>query len=118
MLEFILEGAKSKGFDEKKIYQVRLVAEEVLVNIINYAYPDKTGDVEVTLFPEESKGLKVEVADSGISFNPLSRPDPDISAPIEERNIGGLGIYLLRNIMEEVDYKRENNRNILTFRKY
>lgn len=118
MLEFIIEEARNKRFDDKKIYQVRLVAEEVLVNIISYAYPGKNGDIEITLMPEESKGLKVEVRDSGIPFDPLSRPDPDINAPIEERDIGGLGVYLMRKLMDEVNYKREGDRNILTFIKY
>jgi anti-sigma regulatory factor (Ser/Thr protein kinase) len=118
MLEFVKKGARSKGFDDKKINHMQLAAEEVLVNIINYAYPGRTGDVEIRLMLEESKGLKVEVIDSGIPFNPLARPEPDINAPIEQRNIGGLGVYLLRRLMNEITYKREGERNILTFTKY
>jgi serine/threonine-protein kinase RsbW len=118
MIDFIKDGARSKGFDEKKINQVQLAAEEVLVNIINYAYPDKNGEIEIILKPEENKGFVVEVIDSGIAYNPLLRPDPDVNLPMEKREIGGLGVYLLRKLMDKVSYKRENNSNILTFIKY
>ncbi len=113
MLEFILGKAKTLGFDDKKIYQIQLAAEEVLVNIINYAYPDKNGDIEITITPKENEALEIEIADWGFAFDPLSLPEPDLCAPLEERKIGGLGIYLLRKIMDEVSYKRQDERNIL-----
>ena len=115
MLLWILEEAKTLGFAEQKLYQIRLVAEEVLVNIINYGYPDKNGDIQINLIPKEKESLTIEVVDSGISFDPLSRPDPDLSLPLEDRKIGGLGVFLLRKLMDEVSYKRQDNRNILTF---
>jgi anti-sigma regulatory factor (Ser/Thr protein kinase) len=117
MLEFINKGATDLGFDDKKKNQIRLASEETLVNIINYAYPDKTGDIEITYTSKEGKELEVQIADWGVSFNPLTTKEPDISAPLEKRKVGGLGIYMLRKIMDKVDYKRQENRNILTFTK-
>ncbi len=115
MMEFIRKTAIDQGFDTKQLNHIELASEEVLVNIINYAYPDRTGDIEITLTPQENKGLEIQVVDWGLAFDPLSVPEPDICVPPQERKIGGLGVYLLRKIMDEVYYKREDNRNILTF---
>jgi serine/threonine-protein kinase RsbW len=118
MLEFITAQARTLGFDDKRINQIQLASEELLINIINYAYPDKNGEIEITCRPKQAKGLEVEIADSGIPFNPLTQPQPDINAPLEDRKIGGLGIHLVRNTMDGVNYKRQGGRNILTFIKY
>jgi len=115
MLDFILSQARFMGFSEKKISQIQLAAEEVLVNVINYAYPDKRGDIEITLNTRDGVVLEVVVVDWGFAFNPLELPEPDLCAELEDRKIGGLGIYLLRKLMDEVSYKRENDRNILAF---
>ena len=115
MLGFIISTARASGFDDKKINQIQLASEELLVNVINYAYPDRDGEVEITCEFKQGKGLEVEIADSGIPFNPLSRPEPDTKTPIEKRKIGGLGIHLVRNTMDEVNYKRQEGRNILSF---
>lgn len=118
MVGFIGEGAEKQGFDQKTIHQIHLACEEALVNVIHYAYPDGNGDIELTYDLNEEKGLVIEIIDWGIPFNPLSLPEPDIEASIEDRKIGGLGIYMMRNIMDEVHYKREQGRNILTLVKY
>jgi serine/threonine-protein kinase RsbW len=117
-INFIKEGARSLGFDDRKISQIQLASEEVLVNIINYAYAGKDGNIEITYTPKNSKALEIEIVDWGIPFNLLEQPSPDISAPIENRKIGGLGIYLVRNTMDEVNYKRYEDRNSLTLIKY
>jgi anti-sigma regulatory factor (Ser/Thr protein kinase) len=117
-LDFIKQHARDLGFDEKKIYWIQLASEEVLANIINYAYKDSKGNMEITCTVKEGKGLKVQVVDWGISFDPLQMSEPDIRAPMENRKIGGLGVYLLRQTMDEVDYKRQDDKNILTFVKY
>jgi serine/threonine-protein kinase RsbW len=117
MLGFIREKAKALGFDDKTINQIQLASEELLVNVINYAYPDINGEIEITCTPKQNKGLEVEIVDSGIPFNPLSQPEPDTKAPLEKRKIGGLGIHLIRNTMDELNYKRQEGRNIFTFLK-
>lgn len=118
MLGFIRSGAEERGFSSKKMNQVQVASEEALVNVIRYAYPDKDGSVEITYNAKEGKGLVIQIIDWGVPFDPLSLPEPDIDAPIEDREVGGLGIYMMRNIMDEVSYEREGDRNILTLVKY
>ena len=118
MLAFIEQGAKKLGFDAQKLNGMRLTSEEVLVNIINYAYPDKQGNIEITYEVKEDMRFVVEIIDWGIPFDPLSLPKPDVEAPLEKRKVGGLGIYLIRTIMDEVNYRRDQDRNILTLTKY
>jgi len=118
MLDFIGQRAKGLGFDAKKLNGIRLASEEALVNVINYAYPDKQGSMEIAYDSKDDKRLVVEIIDWGIPFNPLLMPEPDIESPVERRKIGGLGIYLARSIMDEVSYRREEDRNILTLIKY
>ncbi len=122
MLEFIRNGVKELDLSSKEINQIQIAAEEPLVNIISYAYPDGNGNIEITYSiensAEEGRKLVIQITDWGVEFDPLSLPDPDIDAPIEEREIGGLGVYMMRNIMDEVLYKREGDRNILTLVKH
>ena len=66
----------------------------------------------------EKKGLEIIIADEGIPFNPLSVPEPDVHVPIEERMIGGLGIFMIRKLADDVTYERDGNRNVLTLVKY
>ncbi len=117
MFAFIREAAALQGFEEEKANKIQLACEEALVNVINYAYPDKNGELEIT-YTNKENGLEIEIIDSGIAFDPLSLPEPDINAPIEKRGVGGLGVYLMRKIMDEVTYKRDGQRNILTLVKY
>ena len=114
MLSFINEGAKACDFDEKKIFSLRLACEEALVNVINYAYPGKDGELVVTYRIKEGNDLEIEIKDAGIPFDPLAKSMPDINAPLLERKIGGLGIYLIRKTMDAVSYRREDDKNIFT----
>jgi len=118
MLSCIEAAAEKLGFDHKKINQVRLAAEEILVNIINYAYPGEEGKIEVNCRQREGKALEIEIADWGFAFDPLAMATPDITLPLEKRGIGGLGVFLVRKLMDEVTYKRQDDRNILTIVKY
>ena len=117
MISFIKKSAEGLGLDAKKVGQIQLAAEEILINVINYAYPDTTGDIEITCSARDGAGLAVSIADSGIAFNPLELPEPNINTPVAERKIGGLGIFLVRKTMDQVTYTRQDNRNILTFTK-
>ena len=94
---------------------INLVLEEALSNIIFYAFDDKNKH-EITLIFEHNK-LTICITDNGIPFNPLKQDTPDINLPAEERPIGGLGIYLISQIMDEMKYSRENNQNVLTLHK-
>jgi serine/threonine-protein kinase RsbW len=114
MLQFIRNCAEQQGFSKREVNKIQVAAEEALVNVISYAYPDDGGDVEIRCNAKGAEGLVIEIIDWGIPFDPLSLPEPDTEAPPEEREVGGLGIHIMRNIMDEVGYKREGDRNILT----
>ncbi|MDD5254944.1 MAG: ATP-binding protein [Candidatus Omnitrophica bacterium] len=113
LLAFVKKEAAGAGFDEKTSNQVQLAFEEAVVNVINYAYPAAEGSIDVEA-SEGAEGLTIVISDTGIPFDPLSMPEPNINAPLEERRIGGLGVYMFRRIMDKVAYKREGGRNILT----
>jgi len=112
---FAHSGAASFGLNNKKITAIELALEEALVNIFNYAYPEGGGLVEVRFGPRNEKKFVVEIVDEGMPFDPLSRSDPDVTQGVEEREIGGLGILLIKEMMDHVEYRRENTMNVLTF---
>ena len=82
---------------------------------VNYAYEDGDGDVSLGIaYDEESRMFTFRMADKGVPFNPLKKPDPDITLSAEEREIGGLGIFITKKTMDSVEYTYENGENILT----
>ena len=93
--------------------KLQLVCEELYTNIFSYAYPDKEGYVEVIL-KKEDNSLTCIFRDWGIPYNPLERPDPDVTLPPETRECGGLGIYLVKNSVDEISYEYTDNSNVLT----
>lgn len=97
------------------VYQVDLVLEELIVNTMNYGYDDDAShEIEITLTSDEDV-FTVEIIDDGHAFNPLDdAPEPDLDSGIEDRPIGGLGIHLMRVMMDDVHYHREENKNHLT----
>ena len=106
------------GFDSSEQYNLVLVAEEIITNIISYAYADETEhSIEVSLSYDNGL-LTVIVTDDGRPFNPLDAPSPDLDASLEDRPIGGLGIALVKSLMDQVSYQRESNRNVLTLVKH
>jgi len=93
---------------------LNLVLEEAVSNVIFYAFKDKEKhEINISISLEENN-LTIEISDEGIPFDPTLRNKPDLSLPAEERPIGGLGIFLITKIMDSVNYKRLNNKNILT----
>jgi anti-sigma regulatory factor (Ser/Thr protein kinase) len=86
--------------------------EEIFVNIAHYAYTPETGSVTIRMSVQEN--IVIEFEDSGKPYNPLEKEDPDIKASAEEREVGGLGIFMVKKIMDKVEYRREGNKNILT----
>ena len=106
-----------EGFEcPMKIQTAICVAiEEVFVNVARYAYPDSEGDMTLHIgFDEKSRNVTFRMSDKGVPFNPLKKPDPDITLSAEEREIGGLGIFITKKTMDTVSYAYENNENILT----
>ena len=93
------------------IFKVNLVLDELWVNVVHYS--GATGDVEISLDTDADE-VRLEIADDGRPFDPLTETvEPDIDAPLEDRPIGGLGIFLVREMMDDLRYKRENGKNRL-----
>jgi len=97
-----------------RIMALEMSVEEALVNIIKYAYPGTKGYFEVSCRKTPDNKIIVEISDEGLPFDVLAKADPDVTLSVEERQIGGLGIYLMKKLMDEVRYRRENGKNILT----
>ena len=99
--------------------QISVAIDEVLNNIASYAYGGDTGQVTVRLeiAEEDRKSVHISFIDTGIPYNPLEREDPDITLSAEKREIGGLGIYMVKKSMDSVEYQYENGHNILTIKK-
>ena len=104
-------------FDAKVIRQIDLVVEEIFVNIAKYAYQNEEGTCNLIVGNEQNKKVVLVFEDKGIRFNPLENRDPDVTLPASERNIGGLGIYITKNTMDNIEYRFDNNKNILTITK-
>jgi len=113
-MDVVSRCAKEQGFTQKRINEIELAMEEALVNIFNYAYQDNTGDVEVICSLNNDLFI-VDIIDSGIPFNVLSHKDPDLTSDISEREIGGLGVFLMKKLTDDIQYRRENEKNILRF---
>jgi len=113
-LAFTVERARRSGFDSQRIRQVELVLEEVLVNIMEYAYPGESGMVTLQVENRKPERLVFEIRDRGKPFNPLQRKDPDVESPLSTRPVGGLGVFLIKELADELFWKRQENENCLT----
>lgn len=115
--EFFNTELRNIGFRKNDIEQVLLVAEEIFINIAKYAYRDETGNCNIKIHVNNENVLVCTFEDSGTPFNPLKRNDPDLGVSAKERNVGGLGIYISKNIMDNIEYQYKNNKNILIITK-
>lgn len=115
--EFVDTVCESLGFDPATTMQLNLALEEAVVNVMNYAYPpDTKGDIHIVAEADD-KRLKFTVSDNGMPFDPTTHRSVDTTLSAEERPIGGLGIHLITQLMDSVNYERKNNMNVLTLRK-
>ncbi len=111
------EYGKSHYIDQEVIQDVNLVFEEAVSNIIFYGYEDaEAHQVEVRIAISEGL-LCVEIQDDAMPYNPLETPEPDLEIPFEDREIGGMGVHLMRSLMDELAYKREGEHNVLLMKK-
>ncbi|MBO7345574.1 MAG: SpoIIE family protein phosphatase [Clostridia bacterium] len=118
VLAFIEQKLETFNCSMKLQTAICVAIEEVFVNVAHYAYKDGDGIVEFNItFDEESRKVTFQMIDSGIPFDPLKKEDPDISLSAEERNIGGLGIFITKKTMDNLSYAYENGKNILTMTK-
>lgn len=112
--EFVEEICEQAGFDMSVTMSLNLALEEAVTNVIDYAYPEGTeGNVDI-VGEISGKQLKFIISDTGQPFDPTAQATADITLGVEERPIGGLGIFLVRQIMDNVIYQRQNGVNKLT----
>jgi serine/threonine-protein kinase RsbW len=107
---------QARGIASRIVHRFNLALEEVLTNVVSYAFAAPGRHVIDVAIVHDSEALTATVSDDGTEFDPLARPTPDLQAPMEQRRVGGLGIHLVRELSESVGYTRENGRNVLTFR--
>lgn len=99
----------------KTAMSLTVAIEEIFVNVAHYAYPNGSGTATLAIEHDRDKNeILFRMTDSGVPFNPLAKPDPDITLPAEKRKIGGLGIFMMKKTMDEVFYANQNGENILT----
>ena len=114
VLGFVDETLESYECPMKIQMAVCVAIEEVFVNVAHYAYGDGEGDMTLGIgFDEESRNITFRMSDKGKPFDPLKKPDPNIALSAEEREIGGLGIFIVKKTMDEITYTYENDENIL-----
>lgn len=117
-LETITAAVEAFGDAEKwpadLVFRINLVLEELGLNIINYGGTDDLGEIEITL-TSGPESLTIEIVDNGRPFDPLTdAPEPDLESSVKDRAVGGLGVYLVRTMMDKLHYRRDGGRNYLT----
>ena len=116
---FVEEQLEQVGCPMKAQMQIDIAIDELFSNIAQYAYTPKTGKatvrVEVT---ENPMAVVISFIDNGIPYDPLAKADPNVSLPADERQIGGLGIFMVKKSMDEINYEYKNGQNVLTIKKH
>ncbi|WP_330366885.1 anti-sigma factor antagonist [Butyrivibrio sp. WCD3002] len=118
VMAFIEETLDEAGAAPKTAMQVNLAVEEIFVNIAHYAYAPGKGNAAILVNVDKEAGeLSVQFRDTGVPYNPLEKEDPDLTIPVAERQIGGLGIFMTKKVMDDVIYEHKDGQNILTLKK-
>lgn len=103
---------QSCGVPKRQTFEINLALDELFTNIISHGFPDEDEhQVQVTCAKEEGL-LKITIEDDGIPFNPMDAPHPNLKCAFKDREIGGLGIHLIRSYMDQIEYNRKNGKNV------
>ena len=115
--EVLTAFAQQQGWSSQFLFETNIALEELLTNIISYGYEDEqVHDIALRL-SDATHELTIEMEDDGRPFNPLETPNPDVTLPLEEREVGGLGIYLVRQFMTDLIYQRAEGKNRIMLKK-
>ncbi|MCR5238217.1 MAG: ATP-binding protein [Lachnospiraceae bacterium] len=118
VLAFVDQRLEENDCPMKVQTQIDIAVEEIFVNIASYAYSPEKGNAEIGVeVSDDPLEVTIRFADSGIPYDPLAKEDPDITLPAEERPIGGLGIYMVKKSMDNVEYEHKDGQNIFIIRK-
>ena len=118
VLSFLDPLLEKNGFSKKAQIELNIAVEELFVNIARYAYNPEVGLTEVRVEVEpEPPQVSITFIDHGVPYDPLAKDDPDLTLSAEERQIGGLGVFLVKKTMDDVNYEYKDGQNILTLKK-
>ena len=121
ILKHLHENALRLNVSSKVVNQINIVVDEIFSNVVYYAFKDNNNSDKFFCFSysfeEENRTIILEFKDNGNPFDPFEKDDPDIDASLNEREVGGLGIYIVKQIMDTYSYQRINNENIVTITK-
>lgn len=107
VMAFIVEAARQAGFDDKAVAQIEISVDEACANVVDHAYEGMApGEMEVS-FHKDDRQLTITVRDWGRTFDLDSVPVPDVTAPLEERELGGLGLFFMRRMMDSLEYRSD-----------
>ena len=119
VIDFINGELEANDCPMKTQIQIDIAVEEIFVNIAHYAYPSQINDAVVGCsFEENPRAVKISFIDTGTPYNPLEKEDPDVTLSVEERQVGGLGIYMVKKSMDEVSYEHNDGHNIFHIKKF
>ena len=119
IMDFVEGRLRKTGCPMNVIMQINVAVEEIFTNVSSYAYAPGTGNVTVGVYTEDDNSeITIKFIDSGQPYDPLAKEDPDITLTAEDRQIGGLGIYLVKQVMDEVKYEYKEGCNVLELKKY
>lgn len=113
----IAEFSRKHAVSDKTIFTLHLALDEILTNIISYGYSDTEEHKIDIRYSLQKDFLKLEITDDSNPYDPANAPEPDINASLENRKIGGLGIYLIKNMLDDIKYSSENGKNTLVLTK-
>ncbi len=118
LISFVDGHLEDMGASMKAQMQIDIAVEELFVNIAHYAYAPDVGEAVISVAKDKEKNqISITFADSGKPYNPLEKPDPDVTLSAEERSIGGLGIFMVKKSMDDMRYEYKDGQNILTITK-
>ena len=118
VIDFVNEQLEARDCSIKIQTQIDIAVEELFVNIAHYAYKPETGPATVRVeLQEEPLAVLITFIDNGVPYDPLAKPDPDVTLSAEEREIGGLGIFMVKKSMDDINYEYKDGKNILTIKK-
>lgn len=115
--DFVVSYLEEISCPPKQQIQIDVAIDEIFGNIANYAYGESEGNATVKVNCNKESSVEITFVDSGVPYNPLEKTDPDVTLSAEDREIGGLGIFIVKKTMDDMTYKYEDGKNILTITK-
>jgi len=106
------------NLNKKCLFEIHLALEEHFTNVVSHGYQDAQEHTIKVSFSHAGDMVEIKIEDDGVPFNPLEISAPDVKCRVEDRHIGGLGIHITRRCVDEIDYQRQGDRNVLTLKKY